>query len=878
MCKMIFCLLAVGVFACLAIAPHAAATTNHYVYVIAPGAVYVYDMDNSFALVKSVAVSQLHTLGATQIRGVVASATSGMMYITYGSTNCTGGSMLKYDLTKDTVVWAQNYSFGIDSMSISPDGSKIYMPIGESCLTLGTWEVIDANTGSPIGQLNSGGLGPHNTITNLSGTRIYMDPRRSDFLVVGDTSTLTPIRTIGPFSSQARPFTINAEETYAFTTISGSVGFYVSDINTGNNLFWVCPPGYCWTSGSYNGISGVAHGISLSPDEAELYLIDLPYNRVHVFDPSPLPGSPPVDVADIPLSCKLANEGWLQHSRDGRFVFVGDCGDVIDTSTRKVVANMPQLLNTRIWNEVDFVSGVPSFSPLSRNQGGYGAQQTSGPSVSLSSTSVAFGNQTVATKSSAKSVTVTNSGNASLSITGITIGGTNSGDFAQTNNCGSSLAAGANCAINVTFTAGATGARSGSLSIADNASGSPQVVALTGTGVSVTTTVTVAPVSLAFGSQAVGTTSAAQSVTLSNTGSAALSISGITVSANFAQTNNCGSSLAAGGNCKINVTFSPSMSTNYAGSLTITDNAGNSPQSVTLTGAGGPVSPAVTVTPGSLTFGSQALGTTSAGQSVTLANTGTAALSISGITASANFAQANNCGSSLAVGGNCKVTVTFSPSSATSYNGSLTITDNAGNSPQSVTLTGTGTSSSGNFSLTPSLTSLTLAPGHSSTFPLNVTPTGGFNQAVTLTCTSQIPAGSCAVSPSPVTPTGSTAASATVSITTMAAGSAVPGERWVTPATGVGRGILQQLIAVLAIMVLLVLLAQSKRRAPLALGFMVLLVMLVGVGCAGVTSSSGTGGTTPATPAGSYTLTLTGTSGSGANALTHSVTVTLTVN
>jgi len=341
-------------------------TVSHHEYVFVPGAVDVYDMDNNFALVKSVSMPQTKIVAALGIRGAVASAATNMLYVSYGSGS--GGNMLKYNLLTDQVVWSRTYPFGIDSMSISPDGTKIYMPTGEGAYTQGVWEVLDANTGNVIGSINSGGRGPHNTTTNLSGTHIYMGPRYSGYLVLGDTNSLSVIRNIGPVTpATVRPFAIDMQENYAYITVSDNVGFYVANINTGQILYWVCPPGYCWTSGPFNNISGVSHGISLSPDGKELYVLDLPYNRVHVFNVTGLPNSAPVDAADIALSCTLSGEGWLQHSRDGRFVFVGDCGDVINTATRQVVANIPAMDNTRMFNEVDFQNGAVYFTPLSRN-------------------------------------------------------------------------------------------------------------------------------------------------------------------------------------------------------------------------------------------------------------------------------------------------------------------------------------------------------------------------------------------------------------------------------------------------------------------------------------------------------------------------------
>src|SRR5207247_7361126 len=169
-------------------------------------------------------------------------------------------------------------------------------------------------------------------------------------------------------------------------------------------------------------------------------------------------------------------------------------------------------------------------------------------SVTLSPTSLTFPSQNVGITSAPQAVTLSNSGSAALSISSIAITGANGGDFAQTNNCGSSLAAGSKCTINVTFAPAATGTRTGTLTVTDNASGSPQTASLTGTGGA--PGATLSPTSLTFPSQDVGTTSAPQAVTLSNSGSGPLSVSSIAITGanrgDFAQPHNCHSSPAAG--------------------------------------------------------------------------------------------------------------------------------------------------------------------------------------------------------------------------------------------------------------------------------------------------------------------------------------------
>ncbi|PYV04502.1 MAG: hypothetical protein DMG26_07295, partial [Acidobacteria bacterium] len=316
--------------------------------------------------------------------------------------------------------------------------------------------------------------------------------------------------------------------------------------------------------------------------------------------------------------------------------------------------------------------------------------------VSLSPTSLTFANQQVGTTSAAQTVTLSNTGTTSVTIASIAVTGTNSGDFAQTNNCPmspSTLAASASCTINVTFTPSVGGTRTGTLTVTDNAGGSPQTASLTGTGVA--PGATLSPASLTFARQNVGTTSAPQAATLSNSGSAALSISSIAItgadSGDFAQTNNCGSSLAAGAQCTINVTFTPSAGGTRTATLTVTDSASGSPQTASLSGTG---VASVTLSPTSLTFTSQNVGATSAPQAVTLSNSGSAPLSISSIAItgadSGDFAQTNNCGSLLAAGAQCTINVTFRPTATGTRTGTLTVTDNASGSPQTVSLTGIG--------------------------------------------------------------------------------------------------------------------------------------------------------------------------------------------
>jgi len=318
--------------------------------------------------------------------------------------------------------------------------------------------------------------------------------------------------------------------------------------------------------------------------------------------------------------------------------------------------------------------------------------------VSLSSTSLTFGNQAVGTSSAPQTVTLSNTGTGGLKIGSIAITGSNSSDFTETNTCGGSVAAGKNCTIKVTFTPTAAGSRSASVSITDNAPGSPQAVSLSGTGTASAPAVTFTPTSLTFGVQTVGTSSAAKAVTLLNSGTGSLTITSIAISGgnagDFSQANNCPlspSTLAAGKSCAINVTFKPTAGGTRSASVSVTDNASGSPQSVPLTGTG----TVVQLSPSSLNFGSIKVGQTSSPKPITLKNLGTTTLSITSIavtgTNSGDFTQTNTCGASVGAGGSCTINVTFTPSATGSRTASVSVTDNGGGSPQTAALSGTGT-------------------------------------------------------------------------------------------------------------------------------------------------------------------------------------------
>lgn len=365
-----------------------------------------------------------------------------------------------------------------------------------------------------------------------------------------------------------------------------------------------------------------------------------------------------------------------------------------------------------------------------------------------------------------------------------------------------------------------------------------------------------APATLSFGDETVGQTSATQKITLANSGEGTLHISQISTQGDFAQTNDCPATLTDGApGCTITVSFKPTAAGARSGALQITDDAPFSPQSVTLTGIGkaaptAAADPNAVLTPTSLSFPDQAVNSTSAAQVVTLTNGGPDALTITGVAVSGDFAATNNCGQSLAAGGNCAISVTFTPTATGARTGQLAVTDNGNGSPQTATLSGNGTAApgptGGTLTLAPAAggsATATVAPGSTAEYNLAVQSTSGASGNVNLTCSGAPAGAACTVTPAVVT-LGASLVPFTVKVTTTA-----PANGWVPVPTG-GSDWPWLLLAALA----LVLAVPRRRRAlaPVALA-----CLLTACGGGAMTQTQTT--TVTPTPAGSYQLTVTAT-------------------
>lgn len=303
-------------------------------------------------------------------------------------------------------------------------------------------------------------------------------------------------------------------------------------------------------------------------------------------------------------------------------------------------------------------------------------------SMSVAPTSLTFASQAEQTTSAAQTVTVTNTGTVTLVVS--SVGAT--GDFGETDNCtGGNIAPNGTCQVQVTFAPTATGTRTGVLTVYANVPGGEQTVALTGTGVAPPQMV-LEPTALSFGDQVINTTSAAQQLTISNTGSAPLSLTSETVTGNFAiQTNTCGSSLAVQTGCTLAITFTPTQSGPSNGTLTVVSAQGT--QTVALSGTG--ENPATdTLTPLSLSFAPTEEFTSSAPQTVTLTNSGGVPLTGVQVQTNGDFTTVNGCNYTLNAQSSCTLTVTYTPHATGAESGAITVTDML--RTQTVALSGTG--------------------------------------------------------------------------------------------------------------------------------------------------------------------------------------------
>ena len=605
-----------------------------------------------------------------------------------------------------------------------------------------------------------------------------------------------------------------------------------------------------------------------------------------------------ITVNNSTASAVTINGITITGANPASFTETNTCGSSIAVSTSCVitVTFAPKVSGTlsASVSVADSLADSPQAIPLN----GVAKEPVSAAAVTLSATQLTFPTTQVGATAPTQSVMLTNSGTASLTITGLTITGADPADYTESNTCGSTVAAGAKCTITVTFAPTAAGNLLAQINIADNASNSPQVIVLVGVATSAPApAVTFTPTALAFGNELTGVSSAPQVITLKNTGNASLKVTAVSITGVSAiafslpaNTDTCITTLAAGASCTISVAFDPLAAGSDIASISVTDNATGSPQTVGLSGTGVAPAPTVTLTPTSLTFPSTTVGTASATQTVTLKNTGTATLTVTSTTVTngqtgQNFLATGSCGT-VAVGASCTTVVTFQPTTVGTLTATLSFADNASGSPQTVTLTGTGTEPSGaTYTLTGA--AVTIAPGASGTSAITGTGTMGYVGPSTVTLSN------CTLTTSPSGAVDAPTCSITASTVTFAAGSSTGSGGTVTISTTGPSSSFRRAQAVnqsstnrtkrlvgfggLTVAGLLLFGIPARKRNWKSLLTVLIFMAGFGVlsGCGGSNNGGGGGKSNPGTTAGSYTFTVTGTDSTGSPTQTATITVTV---
>jgi hypothetical protein len=405
-------------------------------------------------------------------------------------------------------------------------------------------------------------------------------------------------------------------------------------------------------------------------------------------------------------------------------------------------------------------------------------------------------------------------------------------------------------------------------------------------GILLQTTVQPAPFGINFGNQNVGSTSAAQPASLTNLATTTLTINSVSLAgANPGDfqiaSDSCGTSLVSATKCTVAITFSPTAKGLRTASLLFTDNATASPQTIALTGTGlGTAPPAVSVSPSSLTFSSQLVSTPSAPTVITLTNTGDLMLLVNGVvfsgTNTSDFSQTNDCTSGLPGGSSCAINVIFTPGATGTRSAILSIINNAANSPQTIAVSGNGIT---DFSVSVATSSATITAGQTATYTLSLSPLGGFNQSVALTCTGAPATATCTVTPGTVSVSGA-AVPVNVAIATIARSHALTPPIGFTMPRNTNYLLIPMLLLLFGIARKINAQRQHRTRfnvlaivpVPIAAFAALLCIFLTQSSCGG----GGTSGGTTGTQAGTYTISVTATSTSN-SATTHTTSLTLVV-
>jgi DNA-binding beta-propeller fold protein YncE len=327
--------------------------TSRLLYVVCPGirdqlefggaGILVFDIDNGHKFVKRLATDASKVEKPRNIKGAVASSKTKKLHFT------TPETLYCFDLVTEKTDWGKELPQGCDRLAETPDGKTLFVPSFEKDI----WNVVDAVSGKVLSEIETKS-GSHNTICGLDGKRAYLAGLKSPLLSVVDTETKKVIEKVGPFSAAIRPFTVNGAQTLCFVNVNDLLGFEIGDLKTGKKLHQVEVPGF--EKGKVKRHGCPSHGVGMTPDEKEVWVVDAFNERVHIFDATAMPPK-------YTMSVKLREQpGWVTFSLDGKYAYPST-GEVIDTATKKIVTALADEKGGQVHSEkmveIHFKDGVP---------------------------------------------------------------------------------------------------------------------------------------------------------------------------------------------------------------------------------------------------------------------------------------------------------------------------------------------------------------------------------------------------------------------------------------------------------------------------------------------------------------------------------------
>jgi hypothetical protein len=281
----------------------------------------VLDIDNGHKFVKRIPLAGLNAEGKPDnVKGVCANARLGMIFVS------TTRTLQAVNLKTEKLVWERPYEGGCDRMSMDPSGRFIYLPSFEK----DHWHVVEPLTGDILGKITPKS-GAHNTIVGLDGKHAYLAGLKSNNLTVCRTDQHTVEKTVGPFAAPIRPFTVNGRQTRVYVNVNRLLGFEIGDLVTGKKLHRIEVPGF--KQGPVKRHGCPSHGIGLTPDETEVWVVDAFNQKLHIFDNT-------IDMPKYKESLTVRDEpGWITFTVAGDLAYPST-GDVFNVKTKKLVTQL----------------------------------------------------------------------------------------------------------------------------------------------------------------------------------------------------------------------------------------------------------------------------------------------------------------------------------------------------------------------------------------------------------------------------------------------------------------------------------------------------------------------------------------------------------